>query len=73
MTHNPVLLQSGKLPFLFSFSVGSELLTGKLQEEVLVRLETLECVLVLLDVALDLRNFLVQLLDLLLFARLLVL
>ena len=28
MTHNPVLLKSGELPFLFSFSVGSELLSG---------------------------------------------
>ena len=39
----------------------------------MVRLETLECVLVLLDVALDLRDFLVQFLDGFLLTRLLVL
>ena len=39
----------------------------------MVRLETLECIFVLLNVALDLGDFLVQFLDGLLLARLLVL
>ena len=73
MTHDPVSFQRHEILFLRLLSFQSKLLARKLQQELLEGFRVIEPILVLLDVALDLRYFLVKLLDVFFLASLLVL
>ena len=68
---DPCLFNGYILPHLILRSLVAEIFRAEIQQEFLVRLETLKSRLVLVDLALCLGNLLVELLDLLLLAKLL--
>lgn len=73
VAHDPVSFQSLEILFPISFSLHSKFFARELQQKLLIDFLIIERVLVLLNVALDLRDFLVKLLDLFFLSSLLIL
>ena len=73
MPHNPVSFQGLVLLVYLSFPIQSMLFARELQQELLILLHAVERFLFLLDVALDLRDLLIKLFDVLFFSSLLIL